>query len=75
MRIEEDADTDDDEEYRESVGFEVGQRNRILNRSIKGLQDRIVKVSTLDRIDARKGFGLSKPPISIQETHSQVTCS
>jgi hypothetical protein len=75
MRIEEGAKADDNEEYRESVRFEVGQGNGIVNRSVKGLQDRIVIVSTLYRIDARKVFGLSKPPISTQETHSQVACS
>jgi hypothetical protein len=75
MRIEEGADTDDNEEYRESVRLEVGQGNGIVNRSVKGLQDRIVKVATLDRINARKSFGLSKPPISSRETHSQVACS
>lgn len=75
IRIEEGANTDDNKEYRESVRLEVGQGNGIANRNVKGLQDRIVKVSTLDRIDARKGFGLSKRPISIRETHSQVACS
>jgi hypothetical protein len=75
MRIEEGANSDDNEEYRESVRLEVGQGNRIVNRSIKRLQDLIVKVPTLDRIDARKGFDLSKLPISTRETHSQVACS
>jgi hypothetical protein len=73
MRIEEGANTDDNEEYRKSVGLEVGQGNGIMNRSVKGLQNRIVKVFTLDRIDARKGFGLSKRPISIRG-NSQPSC-
>lgn len=75
MRVEEGANTDNNEEYGESVRLEVGQGNGIANRNVKGLQDCIVKVSTLDRIDARESFGLSKPPISTRETHSQVACS
>lgn len=60
MRIEEDSNSDDDEKYRESVRLEVGQGNRIIDRSVKRLQDRMVKVSTLDRIDTRKSFGFVK---------------
>jgi hypothetical protein len=73
MRIEEGANTDDKEEYRESVRLEVGQGNGIVNRSVKGLQDRIVKVSALHRIDARKSFGLSKPT-DINSGNSQPSC-
>jgi hypothetical protein len=60
MRIEEGSNTDDDEKYRESVRLEVGQGNGIVNGSVKRLQDRMVKVSTLDRIDTSKSFGFVK---------------
>jgi hypothetical protein len=52
MRIEEGADTDDHKEYRESVRLEIRQGNGIVKRSVEGLHDGTVKVSTLDRIDA-----------------------
>ena len=74
MRIEEGSNTDDNEKQRESVRLEVGQGNGIVNRSVKRLQDRMVKVSTLDRIDSRKGFGFVKAAISTLETHIQVIC-
>jgi hypothetical protein len=53
MRIEEGANTKDNEEYRESVRLEVRQGNGIINRRVEGLQDGILEVSTLDRIDAK----------------------
>ncbi len=56
MRIEEGANTDDNKEYRESVRLKIRQGNGIVKRGVEGLQDRIVKVSTLDRIDAREAL-------------------
>jgi hypothetical protein len=60
MRIEEGSNSDDNEKYRESVRLKVGQGNGVVDGNVKGLQDRMVKVSMLDRIDARKNFGFVK---------------
>lgn len=73
MRIEEAANTDEDKKYRESVRLVVGQGNGIEHRSVKGLHDRIVKISTLDWVEARKSFGLSKAT-DINSRNSQPSC-
>lgn len=75
IRIEKGADTEDDEEHREPVGLEVRQRNGIACRRVERLQDGILKVSALDRIDTKEQLCSSKIADINWETHSQVECT
>jgi hypothetical protein len=75
MRVEKGADTEDDEEHREPVGLEVRQRNGIAGGRVERLQDGILKVPALDRIDAKEPLRSSKTADINWETHSQVECT
>ena len=72
--IEQGANTEDNEEYRESVRFEVHQGNGLISSRVKRLQYIALEISSRDRIDARNLSFVKAIDIN-RETYSQVACT